>query len=82
MKETPRLLVRSKMGLTEEILYRPGTHLPYRKGQKVFRLGSVKYPVPCSFDEDDRIFCPRCGFANIPGYDRCRQCRAKLGRRK
>ena len=79
----PRLLVRAKTGGTEEILFRAGTHLPYHVGEKVFRLGALNYPVPCSFDEDERILCPRCGMENIPGGGvRCRQCRAKLGRRR
>ncbi len=79
----PRLLVRAKTGGTEEILFRAGTHLPYYVGEKVFRLGALNYPVPCSFDEDERILCPRCGMENIPGDGiRCRQCRAKLGRRR
>ena len=78
----PRLLVRAKTGGTEEILFRSETHLPYSVGDKVFRLGALQYPVPCSFDEDERILCPRCGMENIPGSGvRCRQCRAKLGRR-
>ena len=56
---------------------------PFVDSEKVFLLGALNYPVPCSFDEDERILCPRCGMENIPGGGvRCRQCRAKLGRRR
>ncbi|MBR4896939.1 MAG: hypothetical protein IKZ41_10950 [Clostridia bacterium] len=84
-RERSRLLIRAKTGGTEEIFYRGGTHLPYAAGDRVFRLGALKFPVPCSFDEDERIFCPRCGYANLGEglYDgRCRGCRAKLGRKR
>ena len=84
-RERSRLLVRAKTGGTEEIFYRAGTHLPYAPGERVLRLGALKYPVPCSFDEDERIFCPRCGYRNLPeglADSRCRGCRAKLGRRR
>ena len=84
-RERSRLLIRAKTGGTEEIFYRGGTHLPYAAGDRVFRLGALKFPVPCSFDEDERIFCPRCGYYNLPEGTpdaRCRGCRAKLGRKR
>lgn len=84
-RERPRLVLRAKTGGQEEIFYRGGTHLPYKPGDRVLRLGALKYPVPCSFDEDERIFCPRCGYYNLPEGirdARCRGCRAKLGRKK
>ncbi|MBR5680904.1 MAG: hypothetical protein IKX19_09655, partial [Clostridia bacterium] len=84
-RERSRLVVRAKTGGTEEIFYRGGTHLPYAAGDRVLRLGALKFPVPCSFDEDERIFCPRCGYTNLGEglYDgRCRGCRAKLGRKR
>ena len=80
-KETPRLVLRSNMGDSEEILFRAGTHLPYAKGDHVFRLGAYSYPVPCDFDELDRVFCPKCAYMNTRGFSRCRECRTPLGRK-
>ena len=81
-KQIPRILLKSKMGESEEIRYKSGTHLPYAKGDRVFKLGAFQYPVPCDFDELDTVFCPKCGFRNERGWERCRQCRTKLGRKK
>ena len=77
-----RLLLRSRLGGTEEVLLPPDTEIHYAEGMQVFCAGGLKYPIPCSFDEDRLVLCPVCGHESSPGAFRCRQCLRKLGRRR
>ncbi|MBO7405544.1 MAG: hypothetical protein J6V24_11335 [Clostridia bacterium] len=87
--KTFRLLLRpddpktgAPMKKTQRVTIPGDSFLPYSAGDRVFRAGSMRYPIPCSFDELPQVYCPICGFDNEPGHERCRQCRAKLGRRR
>ena len=76
------LVLRSRLGGTEEVLLPPDTEIHYAVGMQVFCAGGLTYPVPTSFDEDRLVLCPVCGHESAPGPFRCRQCFRKLGRRK
>lgn len=52
----------------------------YEKGEHVFLLSAYKYPVKCSYDYDDDVFCPKCGHSVEPGPERCPRCRTKFAR--
>jgi hypothetical protein len=82
VREKLRLLLRSKLGGTEEVLLPSDTEIRYAEGMHVFRAGGLLYPIPCSFDEDRLTLCPVCGHESSPGEFRCRQCWRKLGSRK
>ena len=82
VREKLRLLLRSRLGGTEEVLLPSDTEVRYAEGMHVFRAGGLIYPIPCSFDEDRLVLCPVCGHESSPGEFRCRQCWRKLGRRK
>lgn len=75
-----RLLLRSRLGGTEEVLLPPDTEIHYAEGMQVFCAGGLKYPIPCTFDEDRLVLCPVCGHESTPGAFRCRQCLRRLGR--
>ena len=81
-REKLRLLLRSRLGGTEEILLPVDTEVHYEEGMQVFCAGGLKYPIPCSFDEDRLILCPVCGHESSPSEFRCRQCWRKLGRKR
>ena len=77
-----RLLLRSRLGGTEEVLLPPDTEIHYAEGMQVYCAGGLKYPIPVTFDEDRLVLCPVCGHESAPGPFRCRQCFRVLGRRK
>ena len=77
-----RLVLRSRLGGTEEVLLPVETEIRYFEGQQVYCAGGLTYPVPTSFDEDRLVLCPVCGHESSPGPFRCRQCFRRLGRRK
>ena len=77
-----QLLLRSRLGGTEEVLLPPDTEIHYAEGMQVYCAGGLTYPIPTSFDEDRLVLCPVCGHESTPGPFRCRQCFRKLGRRK
>ena len=77
-----RLLLRSRLGGSEEVLLPPDTEIHYAEGMQVYCAGGLTYPIPTSFDEDRLVLCPVCGHESAPGPFRCRQCFRRLGRRK
>lgn len=70
------------MQKTRTVVLPGDSFLPFAAGSRVFKAGAMRYPIPCDFDELPKVFCPVCGFDNEPGRERCRQCRARLGRRR
>lgn len=53
----------------------PAEMVPYyEKDEKVFRLPAFKYPVKCSYDYDEEVFCPSCGLYTKVGRKKCPKC--------
>lgn len=72
--------LRAADGESITLKYRNPDLPVYRKGEKVFKLSAFKYPVKCTYDDDDDVLCPNCGHTVKPGPMKCPRCRTKFAR--
>lgn len=68
------LMLRIESGESITVDISPEAVRYYESGEKVYRMPAYKYPVKCTYDYEEDVFCPSCGTYSKVGRKRCPKC--------